>query len=685
MCSGMDMNGRLHQLFNIISRAQHPLTISALAEQLGVSSRTVRNDIAKLNQMLGKPGHENISIQRGMISLNPETLLEQEEKIVAEQNFRYAANKRHLWLEIPLLCKQTYITLADLCRWMDLSRSTVINSVDRVRNDLGKRQLALQSLPKHGYIIQGNELQIRDYAVQLIAALFFENEDNLLTASEFEEILDIGDSAGTIWKKCLQTAAEIEEFLGEEWMDESYRRVVAALYVSALRKKERVDMPEQQCRLIASTRNFNMIKSVMEADLSAFELLRKEDLHFVMRYILTAVCINISYYKKENQVRIPIVASKILSAAYHSDAAPDKLYDTLQEQLCEYLNNAYYRVKLFCNMDLIPLNGNQENVNEEIKKVLQVFFGTLPPEQELCFVNALLDGGKILDIAQRNRKYHAVLITDKNTIYNAALKRDVEKLDERIEVVDMHPLHKADSLRLGEYDIIISTKPLNLPQWSTAFVVDNQGSWHASLLAHIAKTPPKKTKPAQFSDEATWKLLKIVEDETDKETFRRIGNRIYTALGPNFFNRGNIMLKDILKPDTIMINAHAATWEEAVELSGRLMLNAGCIKPCFIDAMLDMVRENGPYVVIAPGIAMPHARPENGALRTCMSLVTLDMPVEFGNPENDPVYIVIGLAATDNSGHLDALSELVEILGDKEKYQAILKAKTSNEIGALLK
>ena len=67
--------------------------------------KTIQTRIAKLNQMLGKPGHENISIQRGMISLNPETLLEQEEKIVAEQNFRYAANKRHLWLEIPLLCK----------------------------------------------------------------------------------------------------------------------------------------------------------------------------------------------------------------------------------------------------------------------------------------------------------------------------------------------------------------------------------------------------------------------------------------------------------------------------------------------------------------------------------------------------------------------------------------------------
>ena len=680
------MNGRLEKLFDIISRRQHPLAISALAEQLGVSSRTVRNDIANINRMFDKLGYVGITIQRGLISFDPETISEQEEKIITELNFRYTVNKRHLWLQLPLLCNEKYLTLAALCKWMDLSRSTVINSLERVRNDLKERGLALQSLQKHGYIIQGGELQIRDYAVGLISSLFFDNDNNSLTAREFEQILDIKATEKTIWANCLQVASEIEEFLGEEWTDESYRRVTAALYVSALRRTKNEYIPDADCKLISSTRNFNMIQAVLDANLSAFEILRKEDLCFVMRYILTAVCVNISYYKKENQVRVPIFASKILSAAYHADVELDKLYDSLQEQLCEYLNSAYYRVKLSCNADLIAQDGGtQENINDIIKKTLESFFGNEPPENEIHYVNALLDGKKILEITQKNRKYHTVLISDRDTIYNIALKREAERIDERIEVVEVHPLHKVNMIRLGEYDIIISTKPLNLPQWNTDFVVDNNGNWHAALLAHIAKTPPKKTKTLQFADGVTGKLLKIVEQETDKETFRQIGNRIYTELGPNFFNRGNKMLKDILKPETIMINAHADTWEQAVVLSGRLMLDAGCIKACFIDAMLEMVRENGPYVVIAPGIAMPHARPENGALRTCMSLVTLDSPVEFGNPENDPVYIVIGLAATDNSSHLDALSELVDILGDKEKYQAILKAKTAKEIGTLLK
>ena len=74
------MNGRLEKLFDIISRIQHPLAISALAEQLGVSSRTVRNDIANINRMFDKLGYVGITIQRGLISFDPERLSQSRKK-----------------------------------------------------------------------------------------------------------------------------------------------------------------------------------------------------------------------------------------------------------------------------------------------------------------------------------------------------------------------------------------------------------------------------------------------------------------------------------------------------------------------------------------------------------------------------------------------------------------------------
>ena len=63
---------------------------------------------------------------------------------------------------------------------------------------------------------------------------------------------------------------------------------------------------------------------------------------------------------------------------------------------------------------------------------------------------------------------------------------------------------------------------------------------------------------------------------------------------------------------------------------------------------------------------MPHARPEDGAKKVGIALLTLDTPVNFGNKENDQVSVVIFLCAIDNTTHLTALTELMQLLDDDE-------------------
>ena len=145
------------------------------------------------------------------------------------------------------------------------------------------------------------------------------------------------------------------------------------------------------------------------------------------------------------------------------------------------------------------------------------------------------------------------------------------------------------------------------------------------------------------------------------------------------------MLLDILTPEMIQVNYECKTRDEAVSAAGQLLVKQGYAKESYIDAMIKNVEENGTYIVIAPGIAMPHARPEEGALDIGLSIVTLKEPIVFGHPKNDPVKIVVGLCAVDHQSHLKALSELVEILGNEEKVKKIIEAKSSKEIIAIIK
>lgn len=149
-------------------------------------------------------------------------------------------------------------------------------------------------------------------------------------------------------------------------------------------------------------------------------------------------------------------------------------------------------------------------------------------------------------------------------------------------------------------------------------------------------------------------------------------------------NLSPVKLSTIISADTTELNCEVRDWEEAVKISGELLFNAGYVEERYIPAMVNMVRELGPYIVITPGVALPHARPEDGALSPGMSLVTLNTPVNFGNEENDPVKLVIAFATIDHDAHVSALARLASLLGNTQDVQLIMQAKTYKDIEGVL-
>jgi mannitol/fructose-specific phosphotransferase system IIA component (Ntr-type) len=139
-------------------------------------------------------------------------------------------------------------------------------------------------------------------------------------------------------------------------------------------------------------------------------------------------------------------------------------------------------------------------------------------------------------------------------------------------------------------------------------------------------------------------------------------------------------LKNALPAEQINLNVSVNDWQEAVREAGQLLLEAGAVSPQYIDAMIQTAKELGPYIVIAKGIAMPHAASEAGAKRTALSLVKLAHPIEFGNPDNDPVELVIGLAAIDGETHMNTMRMLAELIIDRERVSRLFAAQTKEEI-----
>jgi mannitol/fructose-specific phosphotransferase system IIA component (Ntr-type) len=143
-------------------------------------------------------------------------------------------------------------------------------------------------------------------------------------------------------------------------------------------------------------------------------------------------------------------------------------------------------------------------------------------------------------------------------------------------------------------------------------------------------------------------------------------------------------LSSLISKETVQAKVLVRDWEDATESVGKLLVSAGKITPDYIAAMKRVLKEMGPYAVIAPGIVLLHARPDDGVIQACLGLITLIDPVPFGHSENDPVDLVFALGAVDKMAHISALQQLAEMLGDPEKLQAIRSAADSSSLLTIL-
>jgi len=137
------------------------------------------------------------------------------------------------------------------------------------------------------------------------------------------------------------------------------------------------------------------------------------------------------------------------------------------------------------------------------------------------------------------------------------------------------------------------------------------------------------------------------------------------------------MLLDKITASDVMIQLKTENWEDAIRKASRTLLEKGSIEPRYIDAMIKVVYDNGPYIVIGKHIALAHARTECGALHTDVTFATLDPAVNFGAGALDPVRLIITLSATDPDTHVELLGELAEILMDEEKSEALFNAESA--------
>lgn len=144
------------------------------------------------------------------------------------------------------------------------------------------------------------------------------------------------------------------------------------------------------------------------------------------------------------------------------------------------------------------------------------------------------------------------------------------------------------------------------------------------------------------------------------------------------------MLTTWLHDATIRLQESVEAWPQALEIAARPLLTAGIITPDYVTAIMTQHRKLGPYYVLAPGLAMPHARPEEGAQGLGLSLLKLHRGVAFGSEDGDPVDVIVMLAAPDKHSHIEMISALAELFSSEKDMEKLHQAKSMEEIKKII-
>jgi len=137
---------------------------------------------------------------------------------------------------------------------------------------------------------------------------------------------------------------------------------------------------------------------------------------------------------------------------------------------------------------------------------------------------------------------------------------------------------------------------------------------------------------------------------------------------------------DLLKKESIRLNAAPKSKSEAIDMLVDLQVNGGCISDKDEYKKGILAREEHGSTAIGEGIAIPHAK-NKGVKAPSLAAMTVPGGVDYEALDDEPSNLLFMIAAPEGGGdvHLDVLAKLMTILMDEDFRANLLAAKDKDE------
>lgn len=697
------LNKRCIDIIKKFSLNKKNVLIKDLAEDFGVSERSIRYDIDNINYFLAKKGLNQIEkVAKGYFEINEtDENLNEIIEILNTSFYTFSKHERKEYIKALTLFSLDTIKLHEIAEVLSVSISTIKLDLKEIKVFLNESKLKLKYLSKLGLILVGDEEKLRKAQLKLLMEYLDISRDNLISKIKKDETLgyklirnelkfyfeDFPIRDVRIFIK------RIEKELKIVISDEAYKVLQFYLMIAFTRLKNKNE-------IVAREENQKFLKSTKE-----YEVLLKELLHFEDNFdikineseilLLTELFLgshsynfNTSFY--ENWIEIEISINEIIkevSKSMEVDLSSDKI---LFDGLLNHLKPAIYRIR----NDIVLENEISSEVEELYNDLFEVvkeicdrklrsYINKDIPKEEVAFLT--IHFKTALDRKINNQKETKNIMIVCGFGYGSS-KLLAQKMMERydVNILDTLPYHKFLEIEnYDDIDLIISTLD-----------VDDKVEYPFPIVKVnpiFSKNDRKKLEEYGLTEVrkkiSLSKLMEIIKKNAEVSDELLLGDELKKFLeGKAFDDRdrlGKKSLNSFLTKDKIKLGCSVETWEEALIEAGNILVANGAVKAQYISQMIDAVRKNGSYMVVSEKVALPHARINENVIKTDMSLLCLKEPVIF--PGNKSVRIIMPFSSLDQSEHVDALSELVTLVEDFDFVDIVEKSKTPEEILGFIK
>lgn len=641
--------------------------ILELVTKYNLQERTIRADIKDLNNTL-----QEYSLPLIVITGNGDLVIDSAEKIDVKAyeeficsrtfyTYYMSKNERSTILAMILLNTTGYVTVEQLKDIIGVSRNTLLHDISELKNWFEENNMELVSQVRRGYIVNASELEIRKGILKLLEV----NGDN--------NHYGTGYNLGAFWNLLIRQMDKLniyddmcthvvqqEEYAQSFLSVFSFFETVLEITLIINRIVNHQVIPEHYAErwiCFKESSKYTFSSEILETIGNKYQL----DIPEVEILYFTECLKGKSYLKdkthKGNALDIRLMISEALykiSSCFGIDFYLDfALYDLL----IAHMRSAVYRLQTRERLTN-PLKDSLLQEYPEIFEIIRKNIGNLEEyigcsfsEDEMSFLvlyfASVLEKEKVENSKHSKIKVALVCETGRGTAQFMLAK--LRTLEEVIEIVSVSSVHNTGEIKRSGANMIISTIPIEKQE--IPCIVVRSAMLNTDDILDIQKMA-LEVMEGIMEPNAGIELDVINPEEI------HIQGAFYEWLSEN----------------RIEVDYEAKDWKDAVNHAGELLYKDGAVEERYIQAMIQKIEAYGPYIVICPGTALPHADAEEGVIYEAASLIRLKKPIEFHHEMNDPVKYVIGMSVKSAESVNQAIYDLMMIFGNERTRQILDKA-----------